>query len=128
MYRTVYEKATGRIIICRTMSDELLAERLSRNTDQGALNVFTEDVNNFKVDLDTLTIVANPITEDLNHWLRTKRKADLMSCDWTQTTDAPLTDSKKAEWATYRQQLRDMPETYPNVTDKNNVTWPNKPS
>ncbi len=109
------------------MSDELLAERLAKNPDQGALNVYTADVSNSKVDLDTLTVVANPQTEDLNYWLRTKRKADLISCDWTQTTDAPLTDSKKAEWATYRQALRDLPSTYPNVTDKAQITWPTKP-
>ncbi len=49
-----------------------------------------------------------------------------MSCDWTQTTDAPLSESKKAEWATYRQALRDMPATYPNVTDRSQITWPAK--
>lgn len=110
------------------MSDELLAERLAKNPDQGALNVYTADANNSKVDLDTLTVVANPQTQDLNHWLRTKRKADLISCDWTQTSDAPLTDSKKAEWATYRQALRDLPATYPNVTDRSQVIWPTKPN
>jgi len=127
MYRTIYNITTGSIIISRKMSDELLAERLAKNPDQGALNVYTADVSNSKVDLDTLTVVANPQTEDLNYWLRTKRKADLISCDWTQTTDAPLTDSKKAEWATYRQALRDLPSTYPNVTDKAQITWPTKP-
>ena len=127
MYRTIYNKTTGSIIISRKISDELLAERLAKNPNQGAINVYTADVTNSKVDLDTLTVVANPQTQDLNHWLRTKRKADLISCDWTQTTDAPLTDSKKAEWATYRQALRDLPATYPNVTDKSDVTWPTKP-
>ena len=35
-----------------------------------------------------------------------------------------LTDEQKAEWATYRQQLRDLPAT---VTDPTNVTWPTPP-
>lgn len=127
MYRTIYDTTTGRIIICRRISDELLAERLVKFPNQAALDVYTKDIENHKVDLDTLTVVENPQTENLNYWLRTKRKADLISCDWTQTTDAPLSDSKKAEWATYRQALRDLPATYPNVTDKSDVTWPSKP-
>lgn len=30
----------------------------------------------------------------------------------TQLQDSPLTDAKRAEWATYRQALRDILETY----------------
>jgi len=37
------------------------------------------------------------------------RNIKLKKCDWTQATDSPLSDEKKAEWATYRQQLRDLP-------------------
>jgi len=127
MYRTIYNKTTGQILISRRMSDELLAQRLATYTDQGSIDVFTADVNNSKVNLDTLTVVANPQTEDLNYWLSTKRTADLYSCDWTVGADSPLSDSKKAEWATYRQALRDLPATYPDVTDKDSVTWPTKP-
>ncbi len=127
MYRTIYDTTTGRIIICRRINDELLAERLLKFPNQAALNVHTTNIDNYKVDLDTLTIVANLKTENVTLWLRNKRKADLMSCDWTQTTDAPLSESKKAEWATYRQALRDMPATYPNVTDRSQITWPAKP-
>lgn len=43
---------------------------------------------------------------DENRMLRIKL---LKNSDWTQTVDAPLSDSKKAEWATYRQALRDLP-------------------
>jgi len=128
MYRTIYNSNTGSIIICRNMSDDLLARRLAKHTDQASIDAFTTDIQDKRVDLETLQIVDDPQTEDLNHWLREKRKADLISCDWTQTTDAPLSDSKKAEWATYRQALRDLPSNYPNVTDKDSVTWPSKPS
>jgi hypothetical protein len=57
--------------------------------------------------------------------LRRRRQVDLSSSDWTQMPDAPLTDEKKQEWATYRQQLRDLPE---NTTDPSNPTWPTQPS
>ena len=41
--------------------------------------------------------------------MRSMRDRLLKESDWTQTADAPFTDSKKAEWATYRQTLRDLP-------------------
>jgi len=128
MYRTIYNKATGKILISRRMSDELLAQRLATHTDQGALNVFTADIDNFQVNLDTLTVEAvTPVAEDLQHWLRVHRNGRLKSCDWTQGADSPLSDSKKAEWATYRQQLRDLPTSYSSLSDKSSVTWPTKP-
>ena len=40
-----------------------------------------------------------------------KRNRLLAGSDWTQLPDNALTDSKKAEWATYRQALRDLPNT-----------------
>ena len=91
MYRTIYDKNTGSIIICRRISDELLAQRLAKFPNQAALDVYTADVVNSRVDLDTLTVVSSPQVEDLNHWLRTRRKAELISCDWTQAVDSPLT-------------------------------------
>ena len=44
--------------------------------------------------------------------LRGKRDELLAKSDWTQTSDSPLSDEQKAEWRTYRQQLRDLPEKY----------------
>lgn len=47
-----------------------------------------------------------------NDILRSIRNNLLQQCDWTQLPDSPLTDAKRAEWATYRQALRDITETY----------------
>lgn len=47
----------------------------------------------------------------------------LMQSDWTQIADSPLSDEKKAEWAVYRQALRDI-TTQP---DPFNITWPEHP-
>jgi len=55
--------------------------------------------------------------------LRTERNALLVSSDWTQYNDSPL-DEAKAEWATYRQELRDLPA---NTDDPANPTWPDAP-
>ena len=53
------------------------------------------------------------------------RNSLLAQSDWTQAPDGPLTDAKKAEWATYRQALRDLPST---TADPANPTWPTKPT
>jgi len=55
---------------------------------------------------------------------RKRRDGYLSDSDWTQAIDSPLSDSKKLEWATYRQNLRDLPST---VTDPLNVNYPEKP-
>ena len=50
-----------------------------------------------------------PTDDQLMVRVRIERDEALNASDWTQTLDAPLTDAKKAEWATYRQSLRDLP-------------------
>ena len=57
--------------------------------------------------------------------MRERRNRRLLESDWSQYADSPLSDSKKAEWATYRQALRDLPATSPNA---NAVTWPTEPA
>tara|TARA_R100000353_G_scaffold158270_1_gene117480 strand:- start:1417 stop:1647 length:231 start_codon:yes stop_codon:yes gene_type:complete len=57
--------------------------------------------------------------------LRFMRNMLLRDSDWTQFNDSPLSDSKKTEWKTYRQNLRDLPAT---EEDPENPTWPTKPS
>lgn len=63
------------------------------------------------------------------NWGTVKKKRDylLLMSDYTQLSDNGLTDEKKAEWRTYRQALRDLPQTYESATDKSDITWPTKP-
>lgn len=56
---------------------------------------------------------------------RQERMMRLVTSDWTHTLDSPLSDSKKAQWAAYRQALRDLPE---NISDIRRVTWPDIPN
>ena len=56
---------------------------------------------------------------------RGRRNEKLSACDWTQGQDSPLSDAKRAEWATYRQALRDLPSNTPDV---NGLEWPVTPS
>ena len=75
-------------------------------------------------------------TEQLMDFLRYERNIKLQECDWTQLPDSALTDAKKAEWAIYRQELRDMMSTAspeedlnePNCLKKSSITWPTKPA
>lgn len=48
----------------------------------------------------------------------------LQQSDWTQLEDAPLTEEKKQAWKVYRQQLRDVPETF---VEGQEVLWPEIP-
>ena len=65
-----------------------------------------------------------PLTESeinlLN--LRKARNAKLAETDWTQSRDVTLTND--AAWATYRQALRDITDTYSSL---DTVVWPTKP-
>lgn len=67
------------------------------------------------------------LIEEVQAEIRRMRFQLLTACDWTQTADAPLDELTKAEWAAYRQQLRDLPAMYANETDFANVVWPTKP-
>ena len=63
--------------------------------------------------------------------LRIHRNKIISQSDWTQGADSPLSDEKKAEWATYRQALRDLTSTASPTLDGpsiSNVDWPTEPS
>jgi hypothetical protein len=56
--------------------------------------------------------------------VRDSRNGKLSASDWTQIADAPLTTEQRAEWATYRQLLRDITAQagFPWV-----IEWPEAP-
>ena len=56
--------------------------------------------------------------------VRWQRDYKLTNCDWTVLSDVPMDASKKAEWETYRQALRDITSQ----PDPFNVTWPTPPA
>jgi hypothetical protein len=53
--------------------------------------------------------------------MRYWRDTELARTDWTQVVDAPV---DKAEWATYRQALRDLPSSN---TDPRQIELPAQP-
>lgn len=55
--------------------------------------------------------------------IRKLRNVFLSRSDWTALTDCQLTQTKKDEWATYRQALRDITLQL----DPDNIIWPDVP-
>lgn len=66
----------------------------------------------------------NKRQQGLENSKRTVRNELLQASDWTQMPDSPLSNSKKAEWATYRQKLRD----FTTVSDWVYAELPDQPS
>ena len=66
--------------------------------------------------------------------LRTERDKLLTACDWVVLSDSQLSTTKKTEWKTYRQSLRDLPASAsPKLDadgnlDMSSVTFPTEPS
>lgn len=66
--------------------------------------------------------------EALNRLIRQRRYQLLTWSDWTQIPDAPLTDKEKAEWAAYRQELRDMTTVFADAVNNEDIVWPKNPN
>ena len=56
--------------------------------------------------------------------IRSTRDGILQNTDWTMTTGATV---DQAQWAAYRQVIRDIPQTYKDKTP-DDVVWPTQPS
>lgn len=108
-----------------------------KDADDNILNVFEGEANNDFIgqtwsndvlisSVEQLPDVTIEIDEPSAYdSLREDRNRALVASDWTQFNDSPLSDAKKQEWATYRQHLRDLPNT---TVDPENAIWPTKPS
>jgi len=60
--------------------------------------------------------------------LKYSRDQRLIACDWTQLPDSPISDELKAAYATYRQELRDLPSLQTDPYDPSQFTgWPTEP-
>jgi hypothetical protein len=57
-------------------------------------------------------------------YIRLRRNTLLYKSDWTQLLDCTLTNEQKQNVAQFRQQLRDIPQTY---SDPLSVIWPVSP-
>lgn len=60
--------------------------------------------------------------------LRGIRNKYLQDTDWTQMPDSPLNETERGWWASYRQQLRDLPQNVSDITSLDDVVWPIPPN
>ena len=90
-----------------------------------SIGIYSQVETSFNNELQLIKESETLTTEQLWELLRRQRNGLLFASDYTQLNDAGLTDSKKAEWVTYRQALRDLPA---NTSDPENPTWPTQPS
>jgi hypothetical protein len=62
--------------------------------------------------------------------IKDARNKKLLESDWTVNPEVPMTEEKKAQWASYRQALRDFPSTITIDLLKSgaDLQWPVLPS
>tara|TARA_Y100000004_G_scaffold162077_1_gene190536 strand:+ start:738 stop:1106 length:369 start_codon:yes stop_codon:yes gene_type:complete len=118
---TTYKTATGEITSCG--STNVALNDIATLTGESVIEGIYE--------AEKYKIIDGSAVEQTIDWkksLRTQRNVLLAESDWTQMSDSPLTDSKKTEWATYRQTLRDLPAQYGASDTMADVTFPTEPS
>jgi len=97
-------------------------------TDASGFPIFLADS---KITTEEFKIKYDEVAKDYSiNKLREARNLLLTETDWTQLNDVKL--SNIDEWNTYRQALRDLPSTQPDIkTDNNgnliNPVFPTKP-
>lgn len=74
-----------------------------------------QEVLDAKIAMDAAWVAAD---ED-RRWavVRKERNAALGASDWTQLADSPLDAGQKTAYATWRDDLRDLPQDYPAIGD-----------
>jgi len=122
MNYTIYETLTGDII-CTGSSNVSNIDEVGRLDTQTAVEgTYPPGTYRF------VDGVPTAITENALVYIRSQRKNLLLESDWTQVADCPLTETKKIEWANYRQILRDLPSNYTSNTSLDDVTFPTEPA
>jgi hypothetical protein len=117
---TIYNLETGEIEHSTSTVAEINEVGLSEG--QGIIEGDYQP-NNYKV----VNGEAIQRTDNVLEILRNKRNELLKESDWTQVNDCPLSDSKKQEWSTYRQELRDLPSSQQATDNIADVIFPTIP-
>ena len=97
---------------------------LTANNDLVSLSANFDSLK-AKVEAIEIIVYGEKVLElDDSTWvnIRTKRDYILKSTDWTVTPGCTV---DQAQWSAYRQNLRDIPQTYSKLED---INWPTKPS
>lgn len=126
----VYYESDGRIAFHDYIGNEAKVQKLCSVNPGLTYMAGKCHAEGCKVDItqDPPVVLHNQNQVPVIALVRQRRNIMLTACDWTQGPDSPLSDSKKAEWQTYRQALRDVPVNQASVNDLFDVVWPTPPS
>lgn len=93
-------------------------------TDEQYNHLFTGVNNGYEIKLsnNTPTLITKQKISLTWNQIRQKRNLLLLKSDYTQLPDYP---GDKISWASYRQKLRELPESFTNPED---VIWPIAPT
>ena len=102
-------------------------ETIFRTSDNAFI---PNDVNNsdYRAYLEWVSLgnTPDPVIPDEKTWneIIGQRNQLLQASDWTQLPDVPLTTEERAEWVTYRSEVRTVTERFSNPND---VVFPTSP-
>ena len=117
---TIYNPSTGTII--NTLA--IMSDDFTHGEGEASIEGFyPPNIYHIVDGAPVETVPEAPMIERI----RSHRTVYLKNSDWTQGDDSPLTSEKKTEWATYRQALRDLPDTQNGATNFDSVVWPVPP-
>ena len=121
MKYTVYTTSTGEIV-------SIGSSKVSNVSDIGLASSQTAVEGTYPPGQYKF-VDGKPVAFTPDFWPKVRRDRNnlLTESDWTQAADSPLSSSKKTEWATYRQTLRDIPSAQSSASAYANITWPTKP-
>jgi hypothetical protein len=124
MAKVIYDESGN---ILRSVSGKILSFNtpLLDGEFELEVDVLPQNIQDYKVVGGKLTVKSDSELQAIQdaiklEYFRQKRNNLLQQSDWTQVPDAPV---DQAAWATYRQQLRDLPEN----VDPLNPIWPTPP-
>ena len=114
--------------LCRCeRTKEVLTDIIIRKSDNAVIP-FDEDNKDYREYLEWVAEgnTAEAAEEYVITWdeIRATRDQILRDTDWTMTSGATV---DQAQWAAYRQVIRDIPQTYKDKTP-DDVVWPTQPS
>lgn len=117
-----------------SINDAFLADHGFARFERADVPVGFELVEHTGYTMHSDGVVRNSFTsreltqdEKVELWVRRQRNYLLAVSDWTQLADSPLSAEEKQEWKVYRQSLRDLTDTYADVTDPTQIVLPELP-
>lgn len=115
---TIYKTATGNIVSNGTTNCAIAD--IIINEDESIIEGIYH-IDNYKI------IDGTALEQIIDFWIkvRNQRNRLLIESDWTQLSDIP--EQTKDKWIEYRQELRDLPQTYNQVDNIDDVIFPSIP-